>query len=379
MQESQVTRETIPLVDLKRQYRSIQPEIDSAVSEVLASGSYIQGKNVKAFENEYANYVGTKYAIGLSSGSEALTLGLRALGIKENDKVLTVSFTFTSSVDCIVHNGGVPVFADINAETYTIDPTKIEKLISPPVKAIIAVHLYGNPVDLEPLMEIARKHNLFFVEDAAQAHGSKYKGKMIGSFGDIACFSFYPAKNLGAYGDAGSITTNDDELAYRIQMLREYGQSEKYVHKSIGFNSRLDELQAAVLRVKVRHLDKWNESRRRNAKIYSECLRKVSNSGEIVLPKETDGGTHVYHIYGIQTENRDELRQSLPNEGIQTGIHYPIPVHLQESYRNRPFCAGDLSNTERIAKKELSLPMFPELTEDEISYISDKVTQFVSA
>jgi dTDP-4-amino-4,6-dideoxygalactose transaminase len=376
VQKPEIARESIPLVDLKRQYRSIHQEIDSAISGVLSSGSYIQGKNVKAFEREYASYIGAKHALGVGSGSEALNLSLGALGIKENDKVVTVSFTFTSSVDCIVHNMAVPAFADIDSETYTIDATKVEKLISSRTKAIIAVHLYGNPVDLDPLIELSRKHGLYLVEDAAQAHGAKYKGAMIGSIGDIACFSFYPAKNLGAYGDAGLVTTSNPELAEKIKMLREYGQTEKYVHRSIGFNSRLDEIQAAVLRVKLNHLNEWNEARRRNARIYSECLSKESGLGKVQLPKETEGGSHVYHVYGIQVDERDELKSSLQKGGIQTGIHYPIPVHLQESYRNRSFCSGDLSNTERVAKRELSLPMFPELTDDEIMSISDKIGRF---
>jgi dTDP-4-amino-4,6-dideoxygalactose transaminase len=344
----------------------------------MSSGSYIQGKNVKAFEKEYASYVGARHAVGVGSGSEALNLSLRALDIKENDEVVTVSFTFISSVNCIVHNMAIPTFADIDPETCTIDTTKVEKLISSRTKAIIAVHLYGNPVDLDPLIELSRKYGLYLVEDAAQAHGAKYKGTMIGSVGDIACFSFYPAKNLGAYGDGGLVTTNNPELSEKLKMLREYGQNEKYFHRSIGFNSRLDEIQAAVLRVKLNHLNEWNEARRNNAKIYSECLSKASSSGKVQLPKETKGGSQVYHVFGVQVEKRDELKSYLLKDGIQTGIHYPIPVHLQEAYRNKSFCSGDLSNTERVARRELSLPMFPELTEKEIMFISDRINRFVS-
>jgi dTDP-4-amino-4,6-dideoxygalactose transaminase len=367
----------IPLVNLVKQYHSIKKEIDEIISGVLNSGSFVLGTNVKEFEQDFASYIGVKYGIGVGSGTDALRLALEALEVRAGDEVITVSFTFTSSVDCIVHNGAVPVFADINPSTYTMDIDSVKSLITKKTKAIIAVHLYGNPVDLEPLLEISEKYDLHVIEDAAQAHGAKYNNKTIGSFGYISCFSFYPSKNLGAYGDAGLVATNDDELAQRIRMLREYGQRQKYFYESVGYNSRLDEIQAAILRVKLKYLDKWNAARRRNAKVYSEYLNEISDSGKIILPTETNEAYHVYHVYGIRAKNRDELKLHLLKNGIQAGIHYPIPVHLQQSYRHVPFRNGKLLNTELMAKEELSLPMFPELTESEIGLISQKIIEFM--
>ncbi len=369
----------IPLVDLVKQYHSIKKEIDEAISGVLNSGSFIQGANVRQFEQEFASYIGVKHGIGVGNGTDALRLALEALGIRAGDEVITVSFTFTSSVDCVVHRGGVPVFADINPSTYTMDVDAVKSLITEKTKAIIAVHLYGNPVDLKPLLEISEKHGLYLMEDAAQAHGAKYNNRMIGSFGHVSCFSFYPSKNLGAYGDAGFVATNDEELAHRVRMLREYGQREKYFYETLGYNSRLDEIQAAVLRVKLKHLDKWNEARRSNAKLYSEYLSKLSDAGKIILPSETKGAYHVYHVYGIRAKKRDELKSHLLKNGIQTGIHYPVPVHLQQSYKRVPFRSGKLLNTELAAEQELSLPMFPELSGSEIDLISRKIAEFMSS
>ena len=267
----------IPLVDLKRQYLSIKNEIDRAIEGVLNSGRFILGENVKSFEREFANYIGVKHAIGVGSGTDALVIALKALGVKRGDEIITVSFTFTSTVDSIVHNNGIPVFVDIDPESYTMNVKQVEKAITNKTKAIIPVHLYGHPADMDPIIEIAEKYGLYIVEDAAQAHGAEYKRRKVGSLGHIACFSFYPSKNLGAYGDAGMLVTNDQELAEKIEMLREYGQKEKYKHELIGYNSRLDELQAAILRVKLKYLDAWNEKRRVNAKLYNELLGDMHN------------------------------------------------------------------------------------------------------
>ncbi|MCC6003881.1 MAG: DegT/DnrJ/EryC1/StrS family aminotransferase [Thermofilum sp.] len=365
----------IPLVDLRRQYLSIKNEIDRAIEEVLNNGMFILGENVKSFEREFAEYIGVKYAIGVGSGTDALFLALKALGVKSGDEVVTVSFTFVSTVDSIVHNDGTPVFVDIDPESYTIDVRQIEKMITDKTKAIIPVHLYGLPCDMDPIMELAEEKGIYVVEDAAQAHGAEYKGRKVGSFGHIACFSFYPSKNLGAYGDAGMVVTNDQDLAEKIRMLREYGQIEKYKHLLIGYNSRLDELQAAILRVKLKYLDKWNEKRRANAKLYNELLMDLSNL--IIPPSEVKGRKHVYHLYVIRTKQREELRNFLASKGISSGIHYPIPVHKQPSYKNLLNDIPRLPVTEQVAKEVLSLPMFPELTEEEIHYICDNIKLFL--
>lgn len=364
----------IPFVDLKRQYLGIRDEIDSAVQEVVESGRYVMGARAEGFEREFAGYIGVKHGVGVGSGTDALALSLRVLGIDKPSEVITVSFTFTSSVDCIVHNGAVPVFVDIDPSTFTIDVSKIEKQISKKTKAILPVHLYGHPVDIKPLLEIAEKHGLIVIEDAAQAHGAEYEGKKVGGFGRVACFSFYPAKNLGAYGDAGMITTNDTVLAERLRGLREYGQTKKYHHDFIGFNSRLDEMQAAVLRVKLKHLDSWNESRRANARLYGTLLSE--SAPNLVTPKAAPWATSVYHVYAVRALRRDSLKDWLSTKGISTLIHYPIPVHLQKSYANVRFRGNSLFETERCANEVLSLPMFPELSSEEIRYVCEAIAQW---
>ncbi|MGC9069268.1 MAG: DegT/DnrJ/EryC1/StrS family aminotransferase [Thermoprotei archaeon] len=364
----------IPLVDLKRQYLSIKDEINSAIESVLNSGVFIVGENVKYFEKEFANFIGVKHAIGVGSGTDALVIALKALSIGQSDEVITVSFTFTATVDSIVHNGATPVFVDVDPMSYTIDTKQIERAITSKTKAIIPVHLYGHPANIDPILEIAEKYGLYVVEDAAQAHGAEYKRRKVGSLGHVACFSFYPSKNLGAYGDGGMIVTNDQMLAEKVMMLREYGQKEKYRHEFIGFNSRLDEIQAAVLRVKLKHLDEWNEKRRKNAKLYNELL---SEFNEIILPIEASWAKHVYHLYVIRTKRRDALREFLAKKGISTGIHYPLPVHMQKSYSRINKKTLDLSITELFSKEILSLPMFPELSEEEIHYISNKIKDFL--
>ena len=358
----------IPFVDLKREYVEISEEITYAFHRVLESGWFILGDEVKNFEEEFSKYIGTKYGIGVNSGSDALFLALKALGIGNGDEVITVSHTFISTVDAIVRNGAKPVFVDIDPDTYCIDVTKVEGGITKKTRAIIPVHLYGHPADMEPIMEIAKKYNLYVIEDACQAHGAEYKGKKVGSIGDIGSFSFYPIKNLGAYGDGGIVVTNNEELAEKLRMFRNYGQPQKYYHDFVGVNSRLDEIQAAVLRVKLKYLDGWNERRIKVARLYNKLLE----DSEIVTPNEKEYAKHVYHLYVIRYKNREMLQQHLQKNGIPTQIHYPIPVHKQKAYLNLGFNVH-LPATEKICTEILSLPMHPLLHEDEILIIVEGV------
>lgn len=362
----------INFVDLKRQYNSIKGEINEKINEVLESQSFILGQNVEAFEKEFAKYCGVKYGVGVASGTDALTLSIKALGIGENDEVITVPNTFIATIDAISRNRARPVFVDIDKKNYNIDPSKIEEKITKKTKAILPVHLYGQPADMDEINKIAEKHDLNIIEDACQSHGAEYRGKKTGSFSDIVCFSFYPGKNLGAYGDGGIVITNDEELAEKLKMQRNYGQKIKYQHDLKGFNSRLDEIQAAVLRVKLKHLDKWNDSRRKNAQIYNELLQDEN----LKIPIEKHDRKHVYHVYVIGCERRNELQEFLERGGISTGIHYPIPVHLTKAYSDLGYKEGDFPLTERCSKEILSLPMFPELTEKEIQYICSMIKKF---
>lgn len=363
----------IPFVDLKRQYDSIKDKVNTRINEVLQNTHFILGENVEAFEKEFANYCGVKYGVGVASGSDALTLCLKALGVNKGDEVITVPNTFIATVDAISRNGAKPVFVDVDPETCNINVTKIEEKITEKTKAIIPVHLYGQPADMDAIIKIAKKYDLKIIEDACQAHGAEYKGKKVGSLGDIGCFSFYPAKNLGAYGDGGMVVTNNEEIAERIGMLRNYGQSKKYYHDFMGYNSRLDEVQAAVLRVKLRYLDEWNNRRREHAKLYNELLE---NDSGIETPIEKEFVKHVYHLYVVRCENGDELQQYLSSKGVSTGIHYPIPVHLQRAYQHIGYKQGDFLITEKYAKEILSLPMFPELLNDEIKYVINCIKKF---
>ena len=361
----------IPLVDLKAQYDSIKPEIDNAIQRVLDSTSFIMGEELERFEEEFALFCNTKYAIGVANGSDALILALRACDINKGDEVITVPHTFIATAEAISNVGGKIIFVDIDSKSYTVDVSKIEEKISNKTKAIIPVHLYGQPADMDPIMRLTKKYNLKVIEDAAQAHGAEYKGKKVGSIGDVACFSFYPGKNLGAYGDAGMITTNNEEIANKLKMLRNHGRlTAKYEHEIEGYSSRLDNLQAAILRVKLKYLNKWNDLRRRNAKKYNELL---SNIGGIITPYEADYAKHVYHLYVIRTEDRDKLREELKSNGIATGIHYPIPLHLQEAYNYLGYKSGDFPVTEKASKEILSLPMFAELSDEQIEEIVELI------
>ncbi len=362
----------IPIVDLKKQYKAIKSEVDSAIAEVINSGWFILGEQVEKFEKEFANFSGTKYAVGVGSGTEALHLVLVALGVKSSDEVITVPNTAIFTVSAISFANAKPVFVDIDSQYYTMDPAKIEKAITKKTKVILPVHLYGQCANMDPILEIAKRYNLRVVEDTCQTHGAKYKDKKAGSMGDCGCFSFYPTKNLGAYGDGGMIITNNPELAEQVKMLRNGGQEKRYYHKVKGFNSRLDEIQAAILRVKLRHLDSWNKLRRKNALLYN----KLITNEKIIKPAEANYGKHVYHLYVVRIRERNKFQQYLKDNNINTYSHYPIPIYLQEAYRFLGLKRGACPVAEKCAHEILSLPMFPELEEREISYIADIINKF---
>jgi dTDP-4-amino-4,6-dideoxygalactose transaminase len=363
----------IPLHDLKRENLVIGGVVRDVFHRVQENGWFILGKELTAFEREFASYIGSSYCIGVNSGSDALVLALRAAGVTKGDEVILPSHTFIATADAVVRNGATPVFADITPETYCLDTSSIAKLISPRTRAILPVHLYGHPVDMAPLLEVANEHEIIIIEDACQAHGSEYRGKKLGSIGIIGCFSFYPGKNLGAYGDAGCVVTNDKYLCERIQMLRNYGQREKYIHECIGMNSRMDEIQAAILRVKLGHLDHWNNMRKHVAHLYDEFLAE----SDIILPVEQSYAKHVYHLYVIRTKKRGRLRSYLIKKGIETGIHYPLPIHKQPSYKRKGTFPA-LPVTEQICKEILSLPMSPWLDEELTQYIVEGVISCLS-
>ncbi|HID87650.1 MAG TPA: DegT/DnrJ/EryC1/StrS family aminotransferase, partial [Anaerolineae bacterium] len=349
----------IPIVDLKAQYQSIKDEINGAVQGVLESGRFILGPNVEALEREVAEYCQCRYGVGVASGTDALRLSLHALGIGPGDEVITTPFTFIATANTISHTGATPVFVDIDPRTYNIDPAEIEGAITERTKAILPVHLYGQPADMGPIMEIARRYNLRVIEDCAQAIGAEYRGRRVGSLGDVGCLSFYPTKNLGAYGDGGMVVTNDPEIAERVDVLRRQGGRVKYHAEVLGFNSRLDELQAAILRVKLRHLDEWTEARRQRAHRYNELL----GDSAIVTPYEGDGIRHVYYLYTIRAPRRDELRDHLQRRGISATAYYPLSLHRQKLYRDLGYGEVSLPQSERAEREVLSLPMYPELSE----------------
>jgi dTDP-4-amino-4,6-dideoxygalactose transaminase len=362
----------IPLVDLKSQYQSIKSEIDSAISEVVESSQFILGPKVEAFETDFAAYCQSRFAFGVSSGTSALHLALLAAGVGPGDEVITVSYTFVATVAGILYTGAAPVFVDIDPLTCNIDPAKIEAAITPRTKVIMPVHLYGTCADMDVILDIAQRHNLIVLEDAAQAHGAEYKGRRAGSMGHLACFSFYPGKNLGAYGEGGAVVTSDEKYVELIKQLRDQGQSAKYLHERVGYNYRMEAIQGAVLGVKLKHLDNWTEARRRHAEVY---LRELADSGLRLLAEPAECKS-VYHIFPLFTEQRDELREHLHSNGISTGIHYPIPVHLQLGFNNLGYKEGDLPQTERVCREVLSLPMYPELTGETVMEIAESVRQF---
>ncbi len=364
---------TVNFVDLKREYFSIEHEINDAIQKSLNNGNFILGEEVKNFENDFSKYIKSEYAVGVNSGSDALFLALKSLGIDNGDEVITVSHTFISTVDAITRNEAKPVFVDIDPHTCCIDSSKIEEKITPKTRAIMPVHMYGHPADMDPIKEISDKYGLFLIEDACQAHGAEYKGKMAGSIGDMGCFSFYPTKNLGAYGDGGIIVTDNGELAQKLVMLRNYGQIEKNRHEFLGYNSRLDEIQAAILSTKLNYLDKWNEARRNIAQAYNRFLE---GSG-LIKPLEKDYAKHVYHLYVIKHKNRDFIQKELLKKDIQTQIHYPIPVHLQNAYKNMN--PVKLPGTEKVCEEILSLPMHPWMISEEVNEVCNSLNRVISS
>jgi dTDP-4-amino-4,6-dideoxygalactose transaminase len=362
----------IPLVDLKAQYRDICAEIDPAIRAVFERGEFILGEEVRAFEGEFARYLGAEQAVGVASGTAALHLALAALGVGPGDEVITTAHTFVATAEAICHTGATPVFADIDPVRYTLDPAAVRSKITARTRAVIPVHLYGQPAAMAPLLELARAHGLFVVEDAAQAHGAMCEGRGCGTLGDLACFSFYPGKNLGAYGDAGAVSGRDLAALARVRSLRDHGRSSKYRHETVGFGERLDAVQAAVLRVKLRHLDGWTAARRSHAARYRQLLAGLP----IQLPQEAAGVQHVYHLYVIRTERRDPLLASLKARGIEAGVHYPLPVHLQPAFQYLGGLKGQLPETERAAAEVLSLPLYPELEDAQLRHVTETIREF---
>lgn len=360
---------SIPFVDLRTQYMALKKEIDEAIQGVIDKTDFILGKEVELFEKEFATFSGASYGVGVGSGTEALHLSLLALEIGPGDEVITSSNTFIATVLAISYSGARPILVDIDRETYNMDISSVRKVITKKTKAIIPVHLYGHPVNMDNIMGLAKEYNLKVVEDACQAHGAEYRGRKVGSIGDLGCFSFYPGKNLGAYGDGGMVITNNEELSQRLRMLRNYGSRTKYYHEFKGFNSRLDTLQAAILRVKLRRLDLWNELRRKHAMLYNRLLK----SSGVVTPIEKDYARHIYHLYVIRVKNRDKLLEYLKSKGIFSQIHYPRPIHLLDAYRDLGDSEGSFPVAEEYSKEFLSLPMYPELTEEQIGYVCKNI------
>ncbi|MFR1907943.1 MAG: DegT/DnrJ/EryC1/StrS family aminotransferase [Clostridium neonatale] len=389
----------IPLIDLRAQYNSISKELDKATIDVLSSAAYIMGKNVTEFEKEFANYIGTKHAISVGNGTDALVIALKALGIGEGDEVITSTFTYFASAECISAVGATPVFVDVEKDTFNIDPDKIEEKITERTKAIIPVHIFGQSADMDKINIIAKKHNLKVIEDACQAVGAKYKGKMIGTLSDVACFSFFPTKNLSCAGDGGMIVTSDDNVATIAIALRTHGSGEtgqkaynllnniteevvtsksgddtvynplKYYNYLIGYNSRLDAIQAAILRVKLPYLDKWNSRRKEIAKIYDEELI----DSNVITPRVREENDTVYHQYVLQSDNREEVLAKLKEKGIATGVYYPVPLHLQKVYTDLGYKEGDMPVAEYLSHRTFAIPVYPELSEEQIQYIVDSI------
>lgn len=364
----------IPIMNLGAQYEQLKEGIDNAMRRIARDSSFILGKETEAFEKETAEYCGSKYGVGVNSGTDALILALAALDIKEGDEVITTPFTFVATAEAVSRVGARPVFTDIDPDTYNINPAKIEKAVTKNTKAVIPVHLFGNPCDMDPILKIAGKYGLRIIEDTAQAIGAVYKGRKAGSFGDAGCFSFFPSKNLGAFGDAGMAVTNDRDLADKIKLLRVHGTTSRYRYSVIGFNSRLDNLQAAILSIKLKKLDEWNEGRRKAAARYNEALK-----GAVITPKEQAGGRHVYHLYviGVDQKKRDGLVDFLVQNGIEARAYYSLPLHLQECYKGLGYKIGDFPESEKAGLGTLALPMFPELKESEQALIAVKIREYL--
>lgn len=367
----------IPMLDLSEQYLTLKNDILAKLDEVMSSSQFILGSHVKQVEGNIAKMSKTKHGVGVGNGSDAIHIALQAAGIGEGDEVITTAFTFFATAGSIVRANAKPVFVDIDPVTYNIDPTKIEAAITEKTKAIIPVHLYGQIADMDQIMEIANKHNLYVIEDAAQAIGATYRGKQVGEMSSAATYSFFPTKNLGAYGDGGMIVSNDDDLAEQARVIRVHGSKPKYHHHVLGYNSRLDEMQAAILSVKLPHLPNWSENRRKHAAYYTEKLIEAV-SGHVETPIEVEGNYHVFHQYTLRVQKRDELQAYLKEQGIATMIYYPIPLHLQPVFKDLGYKEGDLPESEKAAKMALSLPMFPELKKEQQDYVIEKITEFYS-
>lgn len=365
----------IPFLELKTQYLAIKDEIGAAIQRVLDNTQYVLGPEVEAFERAFAAFSGSTYGIATNSGTSALHLSLVAAGVGPGDEVITVTHTFVATVAAVLYARATPVFVDIEPETYTMDPNALESAITERTKVIMPVHLYGHPADMDPILEVARRHDLIVIEDAAQAHGAEYKGHRCGSMGDMSCFSFYPGKNLGAYGEGGMVVTDREEFDTKIRMLRDWGQERKYAHVLKGFNARMDGLQGAVLGVKLRHLEIWTEARRDHARQYGELLADCKPVG---LPVHSPGCRHVYHLFVVRVEDRDGFMQFLADRNIQTGIHYPTPVHMLEGYADLGYGVGDFPNAERAAAEVVSLPMYPELQSGQVVTVARAIEEWAA-
>jgi dTDP-4-amino-4,6-dideoxygalactose transaminase len=365
----------VPFLDLTAHHAPIRSELDDAIQEVIDQSAFAGGPFVARFEVDFAAYCDCPHAVGVGSGTEALWLSLLALGVRPGDEVITVPNTFMATAEAISYCGARPVFVDVDEHTYTLDPTALEKAVTARTKAIIPVHLFGQPADMDPILEVARSHGLFVVEDACQAHGAEYKGRRVGTLADAACFSFYPGKNLGAFGEAGAVVTFNAELQHKIRILRDHGQVRKYYHSMIGWNCRMDGIQAAVLRVKLRHLERCNELRRSHAAHYD---RGLSGIDQLVAPTHSAWVRHVYHIYAIRVKNRDKIMSLLAEKGIGSGVHYPLPVHLQEAYRSLGYRVGSFPVAERCAMEFVSLPMFPELAPAQVEIVVEAVKEAIA-
>ena len=363
----------IPLVDLRAQYRQLNPEIDRAIAKVLEECTFILGPAVDEFEKRFADYIGVRHAVGVSSGLDALRLALTALNIGHGDEVIVPANTFVATALAVTAVGARPLLVDCDARTYTVNPSLLEESITPRTRAIIPVHFAGRAADMQPILRLARRYDLHVIEDAAQAHGTLYRNRRCGSLATAGCFSFYPGKNLGAYGDGGAVTTDDPALAAKLRALRNYGQRAKYDHVVKGINARLDSLQAAILSVKLPRLDQWNAQRRERAALYRELLAGI---GDLTIQSPASYTDHIYHLFIIESAHRDALRLHLKASGVETGIHYPVPIHLLPAYADLQYMRGDFPITERLAEHSLSLPMFPELTEAQVRYVAAQITTF---
>ncbi|MFC0272235.1 DegT/DnrJ/EryC1/StrS family aminotransferase [Metabacillus herbersteinensis] len=365
----------VPMLDLSEQYSNIKEEVLTVLDEVMSSSRFILGENVKKFEADIAKLSNVEYGVGVANGSDALHISLQACGVGQGDEVITTPFTFFATAGAIARAGATPVFVDIEEDTFNIDPKAIEAAITDKTKAIIPVHLYGQTADMDPIREIAAKHNLAIIEDAAQAIGAKYKGRMVGELGDTACYSFFPTKNLGAYGDAGMVVTNNPDIAEKMSVIRVHGSKPKYYHHVLGYNSRLDEMQAAILNIKFKKLGTWIEQRRQAADNYTKMIKEALGD-QIVTPIEREENFHVFHQYTIRVDKRDELQQYLNEVGVQTMIYYPLPLHVQPVFKELGYNEGDFPLSEKAANEAISLPMFPEIKPEQQKYVVEKIIEF---